>query len=358
MINKKLLLLGATILVANSLNAKTTICYKKGWETPSSIETTKLDGGECKSEKSLKDMQRAGWYIKDIDIKSADKGLDYSYILSDIDPVVIDKELTSTNDLSKEVDMQIQISKLANVTSETATISIGNLKIGQSGIIQHKYKNGNDIIISSAYVVSSNANSSVVKFIPFLDLSQNAIPTSNRVVANDDIFTLNYMYDQSLLIAPNIDTFRTVRSKFTYNNFVHSDIFGAYLKSEYKPLPSRKMIQEFALSQNMGTIFIVIKSDMYVIDSRTFTVLNKQRISNISSKTQMPFYTRVENIESNLFTSDIWSWLNFSFITDFLDDKRTEEEVLYGDLAQNKSKGNQIDYNNYYVNILGLNNDK
>lgn len=358
MINKRLLLLCVSLLVANNLNAKTTICYKKGWETPSSIETVKLDGGECKSEKSLKDMQKAGWYIKDIDIKSADKGLDYNYILSDINPVIIDKELTSTNDLTKEIDVQIQISKLSNVSNEKATISIGNLKIGQSGIIQHRYKNGNEIIISSAYVISSNANSSIVKFIPFLDLSQNAIPTSNRVVANDDIFTLNYMYDQSLLITPNIDAFRSVRSKFTDNNFVHSDIFGAYLKSEYRPLPSRKMIQEFAISQNMGTIFIVIKSDLYVIDSRTFAILNKQKIANISSKTQMPFYTRVENIESNLFTTDIWSWLDFSVITDFLDDKRTEEEILYGDLAKNKNKGDQIDYNNYYTNVLGLNNDK
>jgi hypothetical protein len=118
------------------------------------------------------------------------------------------------------------------------------------------------------------------------------------------------------------------------------------------------MIQEFALSQNMGTIFIVIKSDLYIIDSRTFTTLNKQKNSNISSKTQMPFYTRIENIESNLFTADIWSWLDFSAITKFLDDDRTEEEILYGDLAQNKTKGDQIDYNTYYSNVLGLNNDK
>jgi len=358
MIKMRLLLLGATLLVANSLNAKTTICYKKGWETPSNIETTKLDGGECNGEKSLKDMKRAGWYIKDIDIKSADKGLDYNYILSDINPVIIDKELTSTNDITKDLDVQIQISRLSNVTNNTATIAIGNLKIGQSGIIQHKYEDGNSIIISSAYVQSSTSNSSVIKFIPFFDLKQNAIPTSNRVVENNDIFILNYMYNQSLLITPNIDTFRTVRGKFQDNNFVHSDIFGAYLKSEYRPLPTQKIIQEFALSQNLGTIFLVIKSDLYILDSRTFTVLNKQKIANISSKTQIPFYTRIENIESNIFTSDIWSWLDFSVITDFLDDDRTEEEILYGDLAQNKSKDGQINYNTYYSNILGLNNDK
>ncbi|WP_428025185.1 plasminogen-binding N-terminal domain-containing protein [Arcobacter sp.] len=358
MIKNRLLLLGATLLVANTLSAKTTICYKKSWETPSSIETVKLDGGECKGEKSLKEMRRAGWYIKDIEIKSADKGLDYNYILSDINPTAISKELTSTNDITKDVDMQVQTSLVSNVTKEKATINIGNLKVGQSGIIQHKYKDGNTIIISSAYVESSNENSSVIKFIPFFDLKQNAIPTSNRVVENDDQFILNYMYDQSLLITPNIDSFRAARKKFTQNNFVHSDIFAAYLKSEYRPLPTQKMIQEFALSQNMGTIFIVLKSDIYILDSRTFTVLNKQKIANISSTTQMPFYTRIENIESSIFTADIWSWFDFSVITDFLNDDRTEEEILYGDLANNKGKGKKIDYNNYYSNILGLNNDK
>jgi hypothetical protein len=357
MIHTRLLLLGTTLLVASSLNAKTTICYKKSWESPSTIETTKLDGGECKGEKSLKEMKRAGWYIKDIEIKSAKKGLDYNYILSDINPVIIKKELTKTNDLTKNVNMQVQISKLSNVTNETATIDIGNLKVGQSGIIQHKYADGNSIIVSSAYVESSNANSSVIKFIPFLDLKQNSIPTSNRVVENNDQFLLNFMYNQSLLITPNIDAFRAVRDKFQDNNFVHSDIFGAYLKSEYRPLPTRKMIQEFAISENLGTIFIVIKSNVYVLDSRTFTLLNKNTITNISSKTQMPFYTRIDKIESNLFTSDFWSWLDFSAITKFLNDNRTEDEVLYGDLATNKSK-NKIDYNSYYANVLGLNNDK
>jgi len=80
MIKNRVLILCATLLVANNLNAKNTTCYKKSWETPSKIETTALDGGECNGEKSLKQMQKDGWYIKDIDIKSANKGLDYTYI--------------------------------------------------------------------------------------------------------------------------------------------------------------------------------------------------------------------------------------------------------------------------------------
>lgn len=354
MIKNRLLILCATLLVASSLNAKTTVCYKKSWESPAQIEVTKLDGGECNGEKSLKQMQREGWYIKDINIKSANKGLDYSYILTDIDPVQISKELTDTNDIFKSLDISLQVSDLSNVTNETAVINIGNLKIGQSGIIQHRYENGNSIIVSNAYVQSSNANSSVIKFIPFLDLKQNAIPTSNRKVSSEDKFILNYMYDQSLLIAPNIESFRFVRVKFPQNNFIHSDIFGAYLKSEYQPLPSKKIIQDFARSQNLGTIFIVIKSDLYTIDTRTFTILNKQKITNISSKTQMPFYTRVENIEANLLTNGWFGWLNFSYITDFFVDNRTEDQILYGDLAKGKNTNAKTDYTTYYTNLLGL----
>jgi len=358
MIKNRLIVLCATLLVANSLNAQTTTCYKKSWENPSVIETTKLDGGLCNGEKSLKEMQRSGWYIKDIEIKAANKGLDYNYILSDTNPTVIEKEYLSKNNINEKISMNAKISALSNVTEKTATINIPNLKVGQSGIIEHRYSDGNTIIVSSAYVQSSNNNSSVIKFIPFLDLKQNAIPTSNRKVSSEDRFILNYMYDQSLLITPNIDAFRYVRNNFQENNFMHSDIFGSYLKSQYRPLPSKKIIQEFAIEQNLGTIFIAIKSDLYIVDAKTFTVLSKEKIANVSKNTQMPFYTRIEKIESNLLTTDFWDWINFSAITEFFEDNRTEDEILYGDLAKDKSKDEKADYNTYYSNILGLNNDK
>lgn len=354
----KLLILCASLLVVSSLNAKTTICYKNNWKNPSTIETIELEGGECNGKLSLKNMQKNGWYIKDIDIKSSNEGLNYKYTLSDQNPINIEKEYLSKNDINTELSMLNKITKVSNVTDTTATINIGNLKVGQSGVIQHKYEDGHSIIISSAYVQSSNNNSSVIKFIPFLDLKQNAIPTTNRKVSNDDTFILSYMYDSSLLITPNVDTFRLIRDKFQSNTFPHSDIFAAYLKAEYIPLPNRKFIQEYAISQNLGTIFIAIKSDLYILDSRTFTILNKQKINNISKKTQMPLYSRIENIESNLFTSDFFDWIDLSSVKKFFEDDRTEEEILYGDLAKNKTKDAKTDYNTYYSNILGLNNDR
>ena len=54
----KLLLITITILLSLTIaNAKTTICYKKDWTSPSTIETTPLDGGECESKYSLIQMK-------------------------------------------------------------------------------------------------------------------------------------------------------------------------------------------------------------------------------------------------------------------------------------------------------------
>ena len=355
MINKKVVLFCTTLLVASALNAKTTICYKKAWEEPSTIEKTPLDGGECKGEKSLNQMQKEGWYIKDIEINSAEKGLDYNYILSDKNPVKLSKDQVSSNDVSKSLDTKMKLTRVKNVTQNSAKIDIGNLQVGQSGIIQHRYKDGNTIIVSSAYVESSNANSSTIKFIPFLDLKQNALPTTKRKVSENDVFILNYMYNQSLVITPNINSFRYVRGKFPSHNFMHSDVFAAHLKSNYRPLPSQKIIQDFAISESLGTIFLVIKNDLYIIDTRTFTILNKQKIANVSSESQMPFYTRVENIESSILTQDYMDY--FNSIKDFFVDDRTEEQILYGDLATEKVEDIKTDYNSYYSNLLGLNND-
>ena len=40
----------------------------------------------------------------------------------------------------------------------------------------------------------------------------------------NDVLLLNYMYNSSLLIAPNIESFQAVRDNFKLNNFIHSDL--------------------------------------------------------------------------------------------------------------------------------------
>ena len=116
------------------------------------------------------------------------------------------------------------------------------------------------------------------------------------------------------------------------------------------------MIQDFALSQNMGTVFIVLESTVYIFDSRTFALLDKKQITNNSIDEEVPFYTRVEDIESSLFTGDYLKWYELASKY-FVDDKRSEEEVLYEDLEIKGDKEGTIAtraYTNYYKKLLGV----
>jgi len=358
-IKTKFLLLCASIFLSQSLSAKSTVCYKKEWTKPSSIESIALDGGECDGKLSLYQMQNKGWFIEDIKIKSGNKGLNYTYVLTDIDPINIQKLIKNKKNWIKEANLTQSFVLINNVKDNTATIAIGNLKIGQSGIVNHTYEDGHKLVVSSAFVTSSNENSSTIKFLPFLDLKQNALPTANRKALNGDEFVLNYLYDFSLLIAPNNDSFKSVRNSFKSNTFMHSDMFGAFLKYIHRPLPTKEIIKDYALAQNMGTIFIVIESTVYILDSRTLAILDKKQISNFIGENQMPFYTRVEKIEASIFDADVSKWLEIAkkYTNKFLGpDTRTEEEILYEDFksSDNKAEDSKENYTEYYKKLLGV----
>lgn len=362
LLTKTIFTLFATTILAQGLSAKTTICYKKDWKSPSTIDQTKLNGGFCKGEFSFKDMATNGWFLKDLKIEKGEDGLNYIYVLTDKKLVEIDnKQVAENNTIMDNEFTKLEYKAIAariyDVTEDEAKINVGNLRVGESGIIEHRYTNDKNLIVSNAYVISSNANYSTIKFLPFFDLKQNALPTSNRTPQKGDIAIIDYLYDASLLIAPSQDAFTATREKFKDNNFLHADLFGAYLKKEGIPLPSKEVIQNYAIEQNLGTIFFVIDSTVYVVDAKTFAILEKDSISyNFVENKNMPFYTRVENIEKNLMSTiaDYKNW--FSFLTDiFGDDERTEEEIL---LEDEISSGNlKIDaevYSNYYKTILGI----
>lgn len=353
----KLLLASSALLFANSVSADTTICYKKDWTSPSTIEKTKLDGGVCKGELSLIDMKKNGWKLKDIKITSSDEGLNYQYVLTTDDIIKVDNNAALKIQNQKPLSFKEIKTSLKNVNNKTASINIGNLRVGQSGIVLKEYENGQKLIVSNAYVTKTSENSSEIKFIPFMDLKQNAIPTSNAKPKNGDTLILNYMYDKSLLIAPSQDAFQVARGKFRLNTFLHSDIFAANLKSQREPLPSKSTIQDFAIEQNLGTIFIVIKNKAYVVDSKTFAILDFYTLAyNYLDTEKMPFYTRIEGIEEAPFAGIIKSITELSFLKDiFGDDERSEEEILLeGEMKKDEIVNKNDMYNDYYRSILGL----
>jgi len=309
--NKFLLIAVTTLLSMTIANAKTTVCYKKDWNSPSTIETTSLDGGECASKYSIKQMKDMGWNVLDIKIDSSENSLSYQYLLTnDAINTNSTQEVKVASNTNNQLSFKAIGAKIVDVKDNKTIIDIGNLIIGQSGIVIHIYDNDKRLIVANAEVIESNETSSVVKFSEFKDIKQDAIPTSNRTVQKDDILVLNYLYTASLLIAPNLETFQTVRGSFKYNNFLHSDIFATKLKIDNMPFLTKKYIQNYAINQNLGTIFLVANQKVNVLDTKTLKILTSYDIAYDTNKTEMPFYTRVTDIEKsnldidfNVFTS-------------------------------------------------------
>jgi hypothetical protein len=330
----KLLLVGvSTCLLSNLAFAQETTCYKNGVERPSLIEDITLDGGICNGKLSLNQMKNNGWDVLDIKINSSQNKFNYTYYFTKntnqkTNNVLLKTSITeSTTPTNKEFSVKPMGLKIGNIENNKSVIPMGNLLIGQTGVVIHIFNNDKRLIVSNAKVISSEANSSVVEFFEFNDLKQEAIPTSNRVVATNDILILNYMYNSSLLIAPTLDSFQSVRENFKLNNFVHSDIFAAKLKVDHKPYPTKEDIQNFAIEQNLGTIFMVIENKVFILDTKTFAILDSYAINYENAEAIMPFYTRVEEIEESIF--------NLSYFDFFSGNKN-------------------LSYNDYYKKILGV----
>ena len=333
--NKLLLVSVSTCLLSNLAFAQETICYKNDVEKPSLIENTPLDGDVCNGKLSFNQMKNNGWDVLDIKITSTQNKFNYShyFIKNENANIKTNNSLVkaSINNepmlINKEFSVKPIGMKVENIENNKSNINVGNLTIGQTGIVVHIFNNDKKLIVSNAKVISSDSNGSVVEFFKFDDLKQEAIPTTKKTVQQGDVLVLNYMYNSSLLITPNIESFQTVRDNFKLNNFIHSDIFAAKLKVDHNPYPTKEIIQKFAIEQNLGTIFMVLENKVFIIDTKTFTILESYAISYENTQNMMPFYTRIEEIEDSIF--------NLSFFDFFSETKN-------------------LSYNDYYKRILGI----
>jgi len=194
--------------------------------------------------------------------------------------------------------------KILKVYGDTAIVNKGNLINGQSGAIIHKFKDDNEIILNYAYVIDSNEKTSTIKFTKFKVLPQNALANTNLTPKKDDIFILNHLYYNSFIIAPNFQSYKEVKSLYKNFNFLNPDYFAAFLKIDKNPTPSKEEIQKFCISNQIGTLFFVIKNKIYLIDVISFKIIHSIPI-NISEKgIKLPFYSNVDKIENSIFS---WS---------------------------------------------------
>lgn len=337
------------ILFISTILAQTTLCYKNNTLEASIDKNVLLDGGECLSSYSKKDMIRDGWKITSY--KSIKKGDKYTHIF------VFSKKDKSGARVLPQLYYKKTYAKISNTTATTATIHLAYLKIGQSGAIVKKIDD-NYLIVSYAVVIKSNKNGSTIKFIDVDLLKQKALPTSTLKPQNQDTFVLNHLYNTSLLIVPNFKAKKLILESYKRQNFLSEDFFASYLKVNHTPIPSKKDIMDFCKKQQIGTIYFVIKNNLYIVDALSFAIIDTINVPINNPKTQMPFLTEVKDIQNSIF--DIHFKLNT--IMKFIKKLNLYDPNYNANDTQNKKVNtttvinkneNFDDYNSYYLHMLG-----
>ncbi len=323
----KLLLL--FLFFISSLFSETTLCYKKDSLSARLDQTILLDGGVCQGKLSKIDMLKADWKLSDTKITNDDGKYNYIYIFTkeSIKNDIVSLSTTINNEVvTNKIDLTSKKVKIYDLSNYKAKIKIGNLKIGQSGVIVHNIDNKDSIIIALAQVVDTNSRYSTIQIKKKSVIKQDAIPTSNQNAKNGDTFILNHLYSSSLLIVPNSKSKSLVVLNYPNQNFVNEDFFASYLKVISTPVLTKNDITNFTQSQQIGTIFIVIKNTLYIKDAFSFKTIDKISLNINDSSTQVPFYSKIDKIEKGLL--------------DFGDDKIADYNNFYLSLVNNVSYSN------------------
>jgi hypothetical protein len=214
---------------------------------------------------------------------------------------------------------------LRTVNKNRATIDDSpSIVVGSSGIVVRRFGNSQETIIAKAIVLAKDGISALVELRPYDALAQNTFPKLAIAPKSGDEIRLNYLYERSLIVAPDYDNYKKITEFFPKINWVHPDIPAAYLAKKYTPNPNVKDFSELCSINLTGLILFNIEKNGYFIDCTSFKVVKTFTLTETNDEKQFitPFYSR---ISSNIQTSPL----------------------VIGDK-------NIKDYNSYYKQLLGI----
>ncbi len=224
--------------------------------------------------------------------------------------------------LSAKVAFKLVKEQILSIDKDTALLpSNPYVPIGSSGIVVRKFDDEHETIIAKAVVEEKNYKDMKIRFKTFDMLKQDALPTPKIKPRKGDTVILNYLYDRAFVIVPNEESYLEVLSKFPNISWIHPDILAAFLSKEYNPEPSKEDFQTVCNKNVSMLLFFAIDDKGYFVDCNTFKVLQEVPFDKKEGKTMVPFYSRIGDIESNIF---------------------------------NLSKSKIENYENYYKKLLGI----
>ncbi|MEA1892831.1 MAG: plasminogen-binding N-terminal domain-containing protein [Campylobacterota bacterium] len=212
-----------------------------------------------------------------------------------------------------------------------ATIEIDRIDVGMSGFIVHKVSKKHAVILKNIVVKSYDAQSkkAIVEMAPYDALRNNALPDGRWVVEVGDMAVLAFGYTRGVLIAPSEEIYHRITRRGASLQWVHPDIFATLLSFNGHPTPLREDFTKLSIAVSVGLIFLYLDEKLYTVDSKSFKILNITDAPLKQESAELPFYTRVEEIDAAWWgagSSELESYEPYYF--ELLSEANPDSEVL------------------------------
>ena len=173
---------------------------------------------------------------------------------------------------------------------------------GMSGVVIHRYGKGLQAI--TAIAIQTSPGQAVVSKGDLL--THKGLPTPKNIASVGDMVTGGYLYSNVLVLAPNAATYSAITKKAS-KNWIHPDLFAAYLTREGDNVPTRENLAGFAREAQVGLIYIVQRGRAILLDPVSGRIVGSKSFQAVGSDSRFPFYTRFKKVGGGIFSSGVTS---------------------------------------------------
>lgn len=186
---------------------------------------------------------------------------------------------------------------------KTGTVQTARVEPGVSGFVVRHFTPEHSAIIANAVAsrYDETSRTLTVRLSEYTGLRQNSLPKGNWEPKAGDELILAFAYSRGTLIAPTRQIYRQITEQVKSVEWMHPDTLATYLSFQGHPSPLKEDLGGFCTVATTGLLFFYIGDALLTTDCQSLSVLQISRAGMAYAHPQVPFYTRVEEIDANWF---------------------------------------------------------
>ena len=182
------------------------------------------------------------------------------------------------------------------------TIKDDNISIGQTGFVIRDGK----YIIDYAFVIANNSKYKKLEFKEYDIFDKDFFEAVDKKPKVGDKIIFGLLNKRAMIICNSRKDFNQIKKDYDNIYFIHPDMLASHLAIENDPSPGFDDFFQVADDYYIGLYFVCLpeKHKIAIVDARTFTTLKSKDYTPLDKKSELPFYTRVKEIDTSIFNFD------------------------------------------------------